>query len=273
MASRAAQPRGSRRELFDRAVLWLIGGRVLLPGITTLAPLITSVRAEQLAAINDHPVEQTPLEMRRELLGTLVVSEGKKVSPLEWMRAAVAKGVGDGGEGGAGPVVGSVGIRCGGGGRRRHRAVPAGDGARPGRGRRHAAGAPVARAADQVGTPRARLPQEQAVSAHRAEEEDAARIGRRDPPGGGPRRDERPCCARPREMSPSRRQPNSGRPQSRRRECRRLGRRTDRAAAGLCDGRYGRGGQRNGSAQRTGKIISHAAMTPGDDRGLENQAS
>ena len=95
-ASRAAQTRDSRRELFDRAVPWLTGGRVLLPGITTLAPLITSVRAEQLAAINDHLVEQTPLEMRRELLGTLVVPEGKKVSPLEWMRTPVAKVSGTG---------------------------------------------------------------------------------------------------------------------------------------------------------------------------------
>src|ERR1035441_7854349 len=96
VASRATQTRDSRRELFDRAVLWLIGGRVLLPGITTLAPLVTSVRAEQLAAINDHLAEQTPLAMRRERLYTLVVPEGKKVSPLEWMRTAVAKVSGTG---------------------------------------------------------------------------------------------------------------------------------------------------------------------------------
>ncbi|MFI7454500.1 DUF4158 domain-containing protein [Nonomuraea sp. NPDC049714] len=90
VASRAAQTRDSRRELFDRAVVWLIENRVLLPGITTLAPLVTNVRAEQLAAINEHLVEQTPVEMRRELLESLVVPAGKKVSPLEWMRTAVA---------------------------------------------------------------------------------------------------------------------------------------------------------------------------------------
>ena len=84
VASRAAQTHDSRRELFDRAALWLIEGRVLLPGITILASLVTTVRAEQLAAINDHLVE-----MRRELLDTLVVPDGKKVSPLEWMRTAV----------------------------------------------------------------------------------------------------------------------------------------------------------------------------------------
>ncbi|GAA3603826.1 hypothetical protein GCM10022419_105480 [Nonomuraea rosea] len=90
VASRAAQTRDSRRELFDRAVVWLIENRVLLPGITTLAPLVTNVRAEQLAAVNEHLVQQTPVEMRRELLETMVVPIGKKVSPLEWMRTAVA---------------------------------------------------------------------------------------------------------------------------------------------------------------------------------------
>lgn len=46
--------------------------------------------AEQLAAVNTHLVEQTPVEIRRELLETLVVPAGKKVSPLEWMRTTVA---------------------------------------------------------------------------------------------------------------------------------------------------------------------------------------
>ncbi|MEU8364130.1 hypothetical protein AB0C27_49760 [Nonomuraea sp. NPDC048882] len=34
-------------------------------------------------------MEQTPVEMRRELLESLVVPAVKKVSPLEWMRTAV----------------------------------------------------------------------------------------------------------------------------------------------------------------------------------------
>ncbi|MEO3859904.1 hypothetical protein [Acrocarpospora sp. B8E8] len=64
------------------------------PGVAAGRPdagaAVTNVRAERLAAVNDHLVEQTPVQMRRGLLETLVVPTGKKVSPLEWMRTAVA---------------------------------------------------------------------------------------------------------------------------------------------------------------------------------------
>jgi hypothetical protein len=70
-------------------VLWLIEGRVLLPGISLVARLVRETRRAELDAVNGHLVEQTPPEMRRELLATLVVPHGKKVSPLEWMRTAV----------------------------------------------------------------------------------------------------------------------------------------------------------------------------------------
>ena len=35
------------RTLFNRAVVWLIGSQVLLPGITTLAPIVAEVRREE----------------------------------------------------------------------------------------------------------------------------------------------------------------------------------------------------------------------------------
>lgn len=52
IASRVAKTRDSRRDLFDQAVLWLIEGRVQLPGITTLSRLVTEVRRAGLEEIN-----------------------------------------------------------------------------------------------------------------------------------------------------------------------------------------------------------------------------
>ncbi|WP_327581941.1 DUF4158 domain-containing protein [Nonomuraea sp. NBC_00507] len=91
IASRVAKTRDSKRELFDRAVLWLIENRVLLPGITTVSRLVTEVRRAGLTAINKVLVEAAPRHMRGELVATLTVPEGKKVSVLEWMRTAVTK--------------------------------------------------------------------------------------------------------------------------------------------------------------------------------------
>ncbi|NJP97708.1 DUF4158 domain-containing protein [Nonomuraea sp. FMUSA5-5] len=79
ITSRVRKSRDSRRELFDRAVLWLIINRVLLPGITTLSQLDTEVR-------------------RAELEATLQVPDGRKVSTLEWMRTAVTRLSGTGTE-------------------------------------------------------------------------------------------------------------------------------------------------------------------------------
>ncbi|MFE2037726.1 DUF4158 domain-containing protein [Streptomyces scopuliridis] len=74
------------RALFDRAATWLRRHRCLLPGITPLANLVTEVRTAEQALIYsvvDAPV--TP-ELRRDLLGLLVVLEGDSVSVLERWR-------------------------------------------------------------------------------------------------------------------------------------------------------------------------------------------
>jgi hypothetical protein len=90
IASRVSKTRDSRRDLFDRAVVWLVDKRVLLPGITTLARLVTEVRRTELEQINAR-LAAAPAHMRRELLGTLAVPAGKSVSTLEWMRTPVTR--------------------------------------------------------------------------------------------------------------------------------------------------------------------------------------
>jgi hypothetical protein len=91
-----AATRDSRRELFDRAVLALIEKRVLLPGITTMSRLVTEIRRAGLEEINAAVVAPTPVHTRRELIETLEVPEGKRVSTLERMRTPVVKLTGKG---------------------------------------------------------------------------------------------------------------------------------------------------------------------------------
>ena len=56
-----------------------------------MSRLVTETRRIQLEALNEEVAEAAPVHMRRELLATLVVPEGKRVSTLEWMRTPVVK--------------------------------------------------------------------------------------------------------------------------------------------------------------------------------------
>ncbi|MFJ4554255.1 DUF4158 domain-containing protein [Streptomyces sp. NPDC088817] len=74
------------RALFDRAVVRLVNHRVLLPGVTTPARMVATVRQEE----NDRPhaalYEAVPYDLRTEMIRLLEVPEKKRVSELERLR-------------------------------------------------------------------------------------------------------------------------------------------------------------------------------------------
>lgn len=70
VASRVWNSVESRRALFDRAVVWLLRERVLLPGISVLSRLVTEVRAGEYDRIHQHLAQaltpSSPAWVRRE---------------------------------------------------------------------------------------------------------------------------------------------------------------------------------------------------------------
>src|SRR5262249_36590839 len=55
------------RALLDRALAWLIGNRVVLPGITTLARLVSEVRREENDRLHATLYEATPPALRTDM--------------------------------------------------------------------------------------------------------------------------------------------------------------------------------------------------------------
>ncbi|MFF8958679.1 Tn3 family transposase [Streptomyces sp. NPDC014894] len=74
------------RALFDRAVVWLVDNRVLLPGITTLTRLVAEVRASENTALYRALDEAVPEDLRQSMRDLLKVPDGKRVSELERLR-------------------------------------------------------------------------------------------------------------------------------------------------------------------------------------------
>lgn len=74
------------RALFDRAVVWLVNNRVLLPGVTTLARMVAAVRQEENDRLHAALYEAVPYDLRTEMVRLLEVPEKKRVSELERLR-------------------------------------------------------------------------------------------------------------------------------------------------------------------------------------------
>ena len=74
------------RALFDRATAWCVEHKVLLPGVTTMARLVSEVRARAVERLWSALYGVTGDELRRRLDGLLVVPEGARVSELERLR-------------------------------------------------------------------------------------------------------------------------------------------------------------------------------------------
>ncbi|MFB7557973.1 DUF4158 domain-containing protein [Streptomyces brevispora] len=74
------------RALFDRAVVWLVNNRVLLPGVTTLARMVAPVRQEENDRLHAALYEAVPYDLRTEMVRLLEVPEKKRVSELERLR-------------------------------------------------------------------------------------------------------------------------------------------------------------------------------------------
>ncbi|MFC1231474.1 Tn3 family transposase [Streptomyces sp. Sce081] len=77
--------------MFDRAVVWLVNNRVLLPGVTTPAGMVAAVRQEENDRLHAALYEAVPYGLRTEVVRLLEVPEKKRVSELERLRLGPMK--------------------------------------------------------------------------------------------------------------------------------------------------------------------------------------
>ena len=80
--------------LFDQAVAWLRGERVLLPGVSVLARLVAEVRADAAARLHEALAGQVDVAPRARLEALLAVPNGNRFSELDRLRRAPTRASG-----------------------------------------------------------------------------------------------------------------------------------------------------------------------------------
>ena len=80
--------------LFDQAVAWLRGERVLLPGVSVLARLVAEVRADAAARLHEALAGQVDVALRARLEALLAVPNGDRFSELDRLRRAPTRASG-----------------------------------------------------------------------------------------------------------------------------------------------------------------------------------
>lgn len=80
-----------QRALFDRATTWCVERKVLLPGVTTMARLVSEVQTAATERLWSTLYGLADDQLRRHLDGLLVVPEGARVSELERLRTGPAR--------------------------------------------------------------------------------------------------------------------------------------------------------------------------------------
>jgi Domain of unknown function (DUF4158)/Tn3 transposase DDE domain len=92
--ARCATTAEEPQALFDRAVAWLVEHKVLLPGVTTLARLVASLRGEATESLSLQIVAGADVELQARLVGALDVGTGSRFSDLERYRKSPTRTTG-----------------------------------------------------------------------------------------------------------------------------------------------------------------------------------
>lgn len=91
LAARAWTSAEGPTRLFERATGWLRARKILLPGVSVLARLVSQVRAEQTDRLHQRISDAVPIADRLILLGLLTVPTGSRVSELERLRTGPSR--------------------------------------------------------------------------------------------------------------------------------------------------------------------------------------